>query len=76
MVMTSWGIRIQTKANPAMAATLPRFATAEEARRYGRWLLRKDYLHVLAHEAFETISPVTAVFPRGSKAFRWARDER
>ena len=73
--MVSWGTKIQTEANPALAATLPRFASAEEARRYGRWLQRKPYLHVLAHEAFETAGPINATFPRGARSLLWTRDE-
>ena len=73
--MVSFATRIQTTTNTAMSTTLPRFATIDEARRYGRWLAKKEYLHVLAHESFETAGPVNAMFPRGSRSMKWTRDE-
>jgi hypothetical protein len=68
-------MKIRTARFPKLSATIPRFATAEEARRYGRYLSRQADLHILDAEPFETNAAVNAVFPKGARTWTWGEDE-
>lgn len=66
-----FAVEIETKRNPRRSRCMPKFATREEARRYGQYLRRQQEYTVTAWDTVEVEGEPNAAFARGRRRFVW-----